>query len=103
MTVHSTAFPTDQKVAAAVVAEALPPPAATAPPVLAAKKFNLRKLLLAGAAGHGFGAGRSETGCGKFVPCGLVDDLTRLVVGTELRTPAVAAQERRFCSSHVLT
>ena len=50
MTVHSTAFPTDQKVAAAVVAEALLPPAATAPPVLAAKKFNLRKLLLAGAA-----------------------------------------------------
>jgi membrane fusion protein (multidrug efflux system) len=50
MTVHSTAFPTDQKVAAAVVAEALLPPAATAPPVLAAKKLNLRKLLLAGAA-----------------------------------------------------
>ena len=50
MTVHSTAFPTDQKVAAAVVAEALLPPAATAPPVLAARKLNLRKLLLAGAA-----------------------------------------------------
>ncbi len=50
MTVHSTAFPTDQKVAAAVVAEVLLPPAATAPPVLAARKLNLRKLLLAGAA-----------------------------------------------------
>ena len=57
----------------------------------------------AGAAGHGFGAGRSVSGGGKFVPCGLVDDLTRLVVGAELRTPAVATIGGRFCSSHVFT
>src|SRR5882672_9786426 len=43
MTVHSTAFPTDQKVAPAA-AEALLPPAVTAPQPVAAKKLNLRKL-----------------------------------------------------------
>ena len=51
MTVHSTSFPTDQPVRPAGAAEALlPAAAAAAPPVLAAKKLNLRKLLLTGAA-----------------------------------------------------
>jgi membrane fusion protein (multidrug efflux system) len=51
MTVHSTSFPTDQPVLAAGAAEALlPAGAAAAPQVLAAKKLNLRKLLLTGAA-----------------------------------------------------
>src|SRR5258705_9833851 len=51
MTVHSTSFPTDQPVVRAVAAEALlPAAAAVAPQVLAAKKLNLRKLLLTGAA-----------------------------------------------------
>jgi membrane fusion protein (multidrug efflux system) len=51
MTVHSTSFPTDQPVLAAGTAEALlPAAAAAAPQVLAAKKLNLRKLLLTGAA-----------------------------------------------------
>ena len=51
MTVHSTSFPTDQPVLPAGAAEALlPAAAAAAPPVLAAKKLNLRKLLLTGAA-----------------------------------------------------
>jgi membrane fusion protein (multidrug efflux system) len=49
MTVHSTSFPADLKVGPATV-EALLPAAAAAPPVLAAKKLNLRKLLLTGAA-----------------------------------------------------
>src|SRR5882724_37027 len=43
MTVHSTSFPTDQPVLPAAAAEA-------APQALAAKKLNLRKLLLTGAA-----------------------------------------------------
>jgi membrane fusion protein (multidrug efflux system) len=51
MTVHSTTFPTDQPVLPAGAAEAfLPAAAAAAPQVLAAKKLNLRKLLLTGAA-----------------------------------------------------
>jgi membrane fusion protein (multidrug efflux system) len=51
MTVHSTSFPTDQPVLAAGAAEALlPAGAAAAPQVLAARKLNLRKLLLTGAA-----------------------------------------------------
>src|SRR4051812_1452415 len=51
MPVHSTSFPTDQPVLAAGTAEALlPAAAAAAPQVLAAKKLNLRKLLLTGAA-----------------------------------------------------
>jgi membrane fusion protein (multidrug efflux system) len=51
MTVHSTSFPTDQPVLAAGAAEALLPAAtAAAPQVLAAKKLNLRRLLLTGAA-----------------------------------------------------
>ena len=51
MTVHSTSFPTDQPVRPAGAAEALlPAAAAAAPQVLAAKKLNLRKLLLTGAA-----------------------------------------------------
>ncbi|WP_426528911.1 HlyD family secretion protein [Bradyrhizobium sp. McL0615] len=51
MTVHSTTFPTNQPVLPAGAAEAfLPAAAAAAPQVLAAKKFNLRKLLLTGAA-----------------------------------------------------
>jgi membrane fusion protein (multidrug efflux system) len=50
MTVHSTSFPTDQPVLAAGAAEALLPAAAAAPQMLAAKKLNLRKLLLTGAA-----------------------------------------------------
>ena len=50
MTVHSTSFPTDQPVLTASTAEALlPAAAAAAPPMLAAKKLNLRKLLLIGA------------------------------------------------------
>jgi membrane fusion protein (multidrug efflux system) len=49
MTVHSTSFPTDQPVLPAVAAEAFLP-AAAAPQLLAAKKLNLRKLLLTGAA-----------------------------------------------------
>jgi membrane fusion protein (multidrug efflux system) len=61
MTVHTTTFPADQKVGPAA-AEALLPAATTAPQVLAAKKFNLRKLLftaaaiaaLAGAAWYGW-------------------------------------------------
>jgi membrane fusion protein (multidrug efflux system) len=48
MTVHATSFPIDQKVGPAPAAEALLP--AAPPPVVAAKKFNLRKLLLTGAA-----------------------------------------------------
>jgi membrane fusion protein, multidrug efflux system len=44
MTVHSTSFPTDQPVLTASTAEALLP--AAAPPMLAAKKLNLRKLLI---------------------------------------------------------
>ena len=47
MTVHSTSFPTDQPVAAEAL---LPAAAAAAPQVLAARKLNLRKLLLTGAA-----------------------------------------------------
>ena len=51
MTVHSTSFPTDQPVPSATTAEALLPAAtAAAPQALAAKKLNLRKLLLTGAA-----------------------------------------------------
>jgi membrane fusion protein (multidrug efflux system) len=61
MTVHSTSFPADQKVGAAAV-EALLPASAAAPQLLAAKKLNLRKLLLtvvaiaglAGAAWYGW-------------------------------------------------
>src|SRR5260221_250319 len=49
MTVHTTAFPADQKVGPATV-EALLPPATTAPQPIAAKKLNFRKLLLTGAA-----------------------------------------------------
>src|SRR4030088_2367542 len=49
MTVHTTAFPADQKVGPATV-EALLPPTAVAPQPIAAKKLNLRKLLLTGAA-----------------------------------------------------
>src|SRR6185312_6644139 len=47
MTVHSTSFPTDQPVLPAAPAEAFLP---AAPQVLAAKRLNLRKLLLTGAA-----------------------------------------------------
>ena len=51
MSVHQTSFPTDQPVRPAAAIEALlPATAAAAPPVLAAKKLNLRKLLLTGAA-----------------------------------------------------
>ena len=50
MTVHQTSFPTDQPVPPAAAIEALLPIAAAAPPALAAKKLNLRKLLLTGAA-----------------------------------------------------
>ena len=51
MTVHSTSFPTDQPVLPAAPAEAfLPAAAAAAPQAVAAKKLNLRKLLLTGAA-----------------------------------------------------
>jgi len=49
MTVHTTAFPADQKIGPAAV-EALLPPTAVAPQPVAAKKLNLRKLLLTGAA-----------------------------------------------------
>jgi len=49
MTVHTTAFPADQKVDPAA-AEALLPPIAVAPQPVAAKKLNLRKLLLTGVA-----------------------------------------------------
>ena len=50
MTVHSTSFPTDQPVLPAAPAEAfLPAAAAAAPQAVAAKKLNLRKLLLTGA------------------------------------------------------
>ena len=55
-----------------------------------------------GAAGHGFGAGRGIAIGGKFVPRGLVDDLTRLVVGAELRTPAVAALGEKILLSAML-
>ena len=48
MSVHSTSFPTDQLVPSGAAAEALLPTAAAQP--LAAKKFNVRKLLLTGAA-----------------------------------------------------
>jgi membrane fusion protein (multidrug efflux system) len=47
MTVHSTSFPTDQPVRAAEAL--LPAAAAAAPQLLAAKKLNVRKLLLTGA------------------------------------------------------
>ena len=51
MTVHQTSFPTDQPVPPTAAIEALlPATAAAAPPALAAKKLNLRKLLLTGAA-----------------------------------------------------
>ena len=50
----------------------------------------------AGAAGYSFGAGSGETGGGEFVPRSLVDDLTRLIVGAELRTPAIAAISRKI-------
>jgi membrane fusion protein (multidrug efflux system) len=49
MSVHQTSFSTDQPVPPATAIDALLPATATAPP-LAAKKFNLRKLLLTGAA-----------------------------------------------------
>src|SRR3954462_14250388 len=49
MTVHSTAFPVDQKIDPAA-ADALLPAAASAPELAAPKKLNLRKLLLTGAA-----------------------------------------------------
>jgi membrane fusion protein (multidrug efflux system) len=49
MTVHSTAFPVDQKIDPAA-ADALLPAAASAPELAAPKKINLRKLLLTGAA-----------------------------------------------------
>ena len=49
MTVHQTSFPTDQPVPPAAAIEALLPVTAAAAP-LAAKKLNLRKLLLTGAA-----------------------------------------------------
>ena len=49
MTVHTTAFPADQKVDPAA-AEALLPPIAVAPQPVAAKTLNLRKLLLTGVA-----------------------------------------------------
>jgi membrane fusion protein (multidrug efflux system) len=48
MTVHQTSFPTDQPAPPAAAIEALR--ATAAPPALAAKKLNLRKLLLTGAA-----------------------------------------------------
>ena len=51
MTVHQTSFPTDQPVPPTAAIEALLPAATTAPPQApATKKFNLRKLLLTGAA-----------------------------------------------------
>src|SRR5438445_7875719 len=51
MTVHSTSFPIDQKVAQAGAIEALlPAAAAVATQPAVARKFNLRKLLMAGAA-----------------------------------------------------
>ena len=51
MTVHQTSFPTDQPAPRAAAIEALLPALATAvTPVLATKNFNLRKLLLTGAA-----------------------------------------------------
>jgi membrane fusion protein (multidrug efflux system) len=51
MTVHSTSFPTDQPLRPAAAPEALLPAAAAAAlPALAAKKLNVRKLLLTGAA-----------------------------------------------------
>src|SRR6478609_2016269 len=49
MTVHSTAFPVDQKIDPAA-ADALLPTAASAPELAAPKKINLRKWLLTGAA-----------------------------------------------------
>src|SRR6478609_10802925 len=49
MTVHTTAFPADQKIGPTAV-EALLPPTAVAPQPVAAKTFNLRKLLLTGVA-----------------------------------------------------
>jgi membrane fusion protein (multidrug efflux system) len=49
MTLHSTSFPIEQPVGPVGAAEALPP-AATAPQPAAAKKLNLRKVLMAGAA-----------------------------------------------------
>jgi membrane fusion protein (multidrug efflux system) len=48
MTVHATSFPIDQKVGPAPAVEALLP--AAAPPQALTRKFNLRKLLLTGAA-----------------------------------------------------
>src|SRR2546423_2455193 len=48
MTVHQTSFLTDQPVPSAAAAEVLLP--TPAPQPLAAKKLNLRKLLLTGAA-----------------------------------------------------
>jgi membrane fusion protein (multidrug efflux system) len=51
MTVQSTSFPTDQPVLPAIAAEAFLPAGAAEPPqALVAKKFNLRKLLMTGAA-----------------------------------------------------
>ena len=50
MTVHSTTFPADQKVGVAAAEALLPASVAPAPQVLAAKKFNLRKVLFTGAA-----------------------------------------------------
>src|SRR4029079_3709681 len=50
MTVHSTSFPNDKPVLPAAPAEAFLPAAAAAPQAVAAKKLNLRKLLLTGAA-----------------------------------------------------
>jgi membrane fusion protein, multidrug efflux system len=51
MTVHSTSFPIEQPVSPAGAAEALLPAAAAGvPQPAAAKKLNLRKLLMAGAA-----------------------------------------------------
>src|SRR6266446_1633927 len=50
MTVHSTTFPTEQKVGPAAAEALLPASVAPAPQMLVAKKFNLRKLLFTGAA-----------------------------------------------------
>ena len=50
MTVHSTAFPIEQKLAPSGVTEASLPAATAAATPVAAKKFNFRKLLMAGAA-----------------------------------------------------
>ena len=50
MTAHSTSFQTDQPVSPAAAEALLPAAVAAAPQVLAARKLNLRKLLLTGAA-----------------------------------------------------